>query len=175
MNNPYDVTFYCDVKDDCWSVLVPLVLVALIRLSQTGPRSSPLCLFRLGPFFLLWMASRTFLGKSFGSFSRTLTLSQSIWWVFYTPCHLFINCRLGILLLWIYVQTLFFSIFCNSPQCKGSHSVNKRVHRLFLTVSIYQVYPSVTPRFVAAFYKVWWLLAQQLCWRLYAIATRILQ
>ena len=41
MNSQYDVTIDCDIKDGWWSVLVPLVLVGLIRLSQTGSRSSP--------------------------------------------------------------------------------------------------------------------------------------
>ena len=89
------------------------------------------------------------------------------------PCYMFINSRLGSCCSgFVFRQSFFqfsvrhsnvkgfvfrqsvFSIFCQTLQCKGSHSVNKRVHRLFLTVSNYQVYPSVTPRFVAAFCKV---------------------
>ena len=72
VNNQYDVTIYCDVKVDWCSVLVPLVFV--IRSSQTGSRSSPLSLVRS---FLMWIASRTFLGKSLCSFWRTFTVSQS--------------------------------------------------------------------------------------------------
>ena len=88
-----------------------------------------------------------------------------------TTCHMFINCRLGSCCSGFIFRRFFFSIICQSLQCKGGHSVNKRVHRLFLTVLIYQVYPSVTPRFVAAFYTVWRLLAHQLCWRRYVIAS----
>ena len=64
-NNQYDVTIYCDVNIDWCSFLLPLILVGLTRLSQTGSRSwsSSLSLFRFhGLFFLMWMASRTFLG-----------------------------------------------------------------------------------------------------------------
>ena len=118
-------------------------------------------------------------------FSRTLTLSQSIWWVFLllVTCSLITDLDPAALdlcsdsfFIYLFIFFKFFSpIFCHSLQCKGSHSVNKRVHGLFLTLSIYQIYPSLTPEFVAAFYKVWRLLAHQLRWKLYVVAPRILR
>ena len=80
---------YCLERDNllwchrCWwhqRTIIFRLLVSLVasRLSHTGLDSRPLSMFSFGFNVLMWIASKIFLGKSLGSFSNTLTLSQSI-------------------------------------------------------------------------------------------------